>query len=75
MQEELFIDLWQLFMAHTTDKELEEAAFRFVEIFEDCGIDVSRFEEVHGRCSFLDEAIEEKTKIEEDPDDEYDVDY
>lgn len=59
MEQDIFIELWRLIKSHTAEKDRAEVAHQFVAIFEDSGIDVTEFEDVHGECKHLDAALEE----------------
>jgi len=59
MNDELFLEIWSLFLPFVPEKEREVIARQFIETFENCGQDIDQFEEIHGADRYIDEVLAE----------------
>lgn len=74
MEEDVIIEIWDVFKEYISDKNKETAANHFVDMLIGKDVDISVLKGLVGYDPFLDDAIELATQDEEAEEDDYDED-
>jgi hypothetical protein len=74
MEEDLIIEIWDVFKEYISDKNKETAANHFVDMLLGKDVDIGVLKGLQGYDPFLDEAIELVSQEDKEPEDDYDED-